>query len=102
MMDARDRAEARLNLAMLPAGVVLVVVTAVALVAVLGFAIDLLVVQGADWPWYFGWSLAAAAVALRNLGKSFETMSALDVPGTLATLAWSAAIVVAWPGWWLG
>lgn len=100
-MNANDRAEARLNLAMLPVGAILAVVAGVALIAVVGLAIDVLVEQGPDWGWYLAWSAVAAAIALRNLVKSLETMSALDVRGTLVTLAWSAAIVAAWPGWWL-
>jgi|GEM_PF-3280239 len=101
-MNAQERGAARLHLAMLPAGVVLVVVAGVAFVAVIGLAIDMLLVQSPDWGWYFGWSVVAAGVALRNLRKSLETMSALDVKGTAITLVWSAAIVAIWPGWWLG
>lgn len=102
MMDARQRADARLHLAMLPAGVFLVAISGVAFVAVLGLALWVLAVQGDNWGWYFGWALAAAAVAARNALKSIESLSALDVRGTLITIGWSAAIGVAWPGWWLG
>ena len=102
MMDARDRSEARLSLAMLPAGALLATTAAIALVAVIGLAIEMLVVQGPNWGKYLGWSVIAAAVALRNLAKSLESMSALDIRGTLMTIGWSIAIVAAWPGWWLG
>lgn len=102
MMDARQRADARLHLAMLPAGVFLVVVSGVAFVAMLGLALWMLAVQGGNWGWYCIWGLAAAVIAARNFLKSIESLSALDVRGTLVTLGWSAAIVAVWPGWWLG
>ena len=101
-MTPVDRSEARLNLAMLPVGIALAVISAIAFVAVVGLAIATIVRQGDDWGWYLGWSMIAAAVALRNLAKSLETMSALDVRGTAVTLGWSAGIVLLYPGWWLG
>jgi hypothetical protein len=101
-MTPADRSEARLNLAMLPIGIALAVISGLAFVAVVGLAIATIVQQGDDWIWYLGWSLLAAAVALRNLAKSLETMSALDVRGTAVTLGWSARIVLAHPRWWLG
>ncbi len=100
-MTPADRSEARLNLAMLPVGIALAVVSAVALVAVVGLAFWTMAGGGNTWPWYFGWSCLAACVALRNLAKSLETMSALDMRGTLVTLGWSAGIVLLYPGWWL-
>ena len=42
-----------------------------------------------------------AAYLARLTGHRIESMSALDVRGTLVTLALSAAIVLAYPGWWL-
>jgi hypothetical protein len=101
-VTAADRSEARLNLAMLPVGIALAVISAIAFVAVVALAIVTIIGRAGDWAWYFSWSLTAAAVALRNLAKSLETMSALDVRGTLVTLGWSAGIVLIWPGWWLG
>ncbi len=101
-MTPADRSEAWLNLAMLPVGIALAAISGLAFVAVVGLAIATIVRQGDDWGWYLGWSLIAAALAVRNLAKSLETMSALDVRGTLVTLAWSAGIVLIWPGWWLG
>jgi hypothetical protein len=101
-MTPADRSEARLNLAMLPVGIALSVMSALAFVAVVGFGLFSIAAGGDDWHWYFGWSALAAVVALRNLAKSLETMSALDVRGTLVTLGWSAGIVLLYPGWWLG
>jgi hypothetical protein len=101
-MTLADRSEARLNLAMLPVGIALAVISGLAFVAVVGLAIATIVQQGDDWGWYLGWSLLAAAVAVRNLATSLETMSALDVRGTLVTLGWSAGIVLLFPRWWLG
>lgn len=100
-MTPADRSEARLNLAMLPAGIALAVISAVAFVAVAALAVVTTIRRADDWGWYLGWSLVAAAVALRNLARSLETMSALDVRGTLVTLGWSVGIVLIWPGWWL-
>ncbi len=100
-MTPADRSEARLNLAMLPVGIALAVISAIAFVAVAALAISTIVQQGDSWIWYLGWSLIAAAVALRNLARSLETLSSLDVRGTLVTLAWSAGIVLSYPGWWL-
>ncbi len=101
-MTPAGRLAARLHLAMLPVGIALAVISAIALVAVAALAIATILRQGDDWGWYLGWSLVAAAVALRNLARSLETMSALDIRGTLVTLAWSAGIVLIYPGWWLG
>jgi hypothetical protein len=101
-VTSADRSEARLNLAMLPVGIALAVISGLAFMAVVALAIATIVRQGDAWGWYLGWSLVAAAVALRNLAKSLESMSALDVRGTAVTLGWSAGIVLIWPGWWLG
>ena len=101
-MEPRERAEARLGLAMLPTGAVLVVIAAAMLVAAVVLAIVAVVDHGPGWQWYAGWGLVAAGVSLANLRRAFETTAALDTRGAIVTLAWMGGIVGTWPGWWLG
>ena len=99
-MIPAQRREARIALAMLPFGAVTVIVSAVALVAVLLFALAALFRAGAGW-WYIGWALLALVVAARNLRAGIAIMAAFDWRPAPLVLATSAAIVAAWPGWWL-
>lgn len=101
-MTPEQRGDARISLAMLPIGVVLVIASVIGIAAVFADAVYQIAAEPDDWGWHFAWCGFALVVGTRNLLKSLETMSALDVAGTMVTLGWSAAIVVAWPGWWLG
>jgi hypothetical protein len=100
-MTPAQRREGRIGLTMLPVGLALVIAAVIGIVAVAALAVTQLVAGDDDWGWYVGWAAFAFAGGVRNLLKSLESMSGLDVRGTLVTLAWSAAIVVAYPGWWL-
>lgn len=100
-MTPAQRREGRMSFAMLPVGLVLVLAAVIGGIAALALGVAQAVRQDDDWGWYAGWALLAAAVGLRNLVGSLRAMSALDVRGTLRTIALSAAIVAAYPGWWL-
>jgi len=101
-MTPAQRRAARISFAMLPVGLALVLAAALGSIAALALGLAELIRQGDDWGWYAGWALAAAAIGARNFIRSLQTMSALDIRGTLVTIGLSAAIVVAYPGWWLG
>lgn len=101
-MTPAQRREARISFAMLPLGVVLIVAAALGVIAAFALALFHLATQDANWGWYVGWSVLALAVGVRNLVKSIAAMAALDVGATVVTIGLSAAVVVAYPGWWLG
>lgn len=101
-MTPAQRREARISFAMLPVGLVLVLAAVTGSIAVLALGLAELIRQDDDWGWYVGWALVAAALGVRNLIRSLQNMSALDVRGTLIMIGISAAIVAAYPGWWLG
>ncbi len=101
-MTPAQRCEGKISFAMLPVRAVLVVAAVLGILAVFALALLHLATQDANWGWYVGWSVVALAFGLRNLTKSLEAMSALDVRGALATIGLSAIIVAAYPGWWLG
>jgi len=100
-MTPAQRREARISFAMLPVGFVLVLAAVLGNVAVLALALLHLATQDANWVWYVGWCALAFAMGLRNLVRSLQDMSALDVRGTLITIGLSVVIVAAYPGWWL-
>ena len=101
MMTPAQRREARVSFAMLPVGLLLVLAAAVGSVAAAALGLAELIRQDDNWGWYVGWALLAAAIGVRNLVRSLRNMSALDVGGTLITIALSVVIVAAYPGWWL-
>ena len=101
MITPSQRREARISFAMLPVGAVLVLAAVLGILAVFGLALLHLATQDANWGWYVGWCALALATGVRNLIRSLQNMSALDVRGTLVTIALSAVIVAAYPGWWL-
>ena len=101
-MTPAQRREGKVGLAMLPIGAVLVLAALVGSVAVLALALLHLGTQDGQWGWYVGWCVVAFVAGVRNFLKSLQTMSALDVRGTLITIGISAVIVAAYPGWWLG
>lgn len=100
-MTPAQRREGRISFAMLPIGAVLVVAGVLGSVAVLALALFHLATQDGHWGWYVAWCAVAFGLGLRNLGRSLRDMSALDVRGTMITIGISAAIVAAFPGWWL-
>lgn len=100
MTPARRR-EARISFAMLPVGLVLVLAAVLGGVAAAALGLAELIRRDDHWGWYACWALVGAAIGVRNLVRSLRNMSALDVGGTLVTIGLSAAIVVAYPGWWL-
>ncbi|WP_186728988.1 hypothetical protein [Sphingomonas panacisoli] len=100
-MTPAQRRDASISFAMLPIGLGLVLAAAIGSVAALALGLSELIRQDGNWGWYAGWALGAAAIGVRNLVRSLQNMSALDVGGTLITIALSAAIVAAYPGWWL-
>ena len=101
MITSAQRRQGRIGLAMLPLGAVLVLASAIGVVSVLVLALSEVVTRGPGWGWYVGWCLLAAVIGVRNLVRSLQTMSALDVGGTFITIMLSAAIVATYPGWWL-
>ena len=100
-MTPAQRREAWTSFAMLPVGLVLVLAAIIGSTAALALGLVELIRQDDNWGWYAGWALFAAAIGARNLVRSFQTMSALDVRGTFVTIGLSAGIVAAYPGWWL-
>lgn len=100
-LTPRQRLEARCTLAMLPLGGVLALASVAGVLAAVALGLDALVRDAPNAPWSVVWSIAAAAVGGRNLVGSLRAMSAFSWRENLLTLAWSAAIVATWPGWWL-
>ena len=100
-MTPAQRRESAISFAMLPVGAVLALAAVLGCAAVLALALTHLATQDANWGWYVGWSAPAFALGLRNVVRSLQNMSALDVGGTFVTIVLSAAIVAAYPGWWL-
>ena len=100
-MTPAQRREARISFAMLPVGFVLVLAAIIGSIAAVAFGLAELIRQDDNWSWYAGWALIVAAIGVRNFVRSLRNMSALDVRGTLVAIALSAAIVAAYPGWWL-
>lgn len=87
-------------LAMLPFGAVTLSASAIAFLAVAVLALVSPFRPGAWW-WYTAWALLAAPVAARNMLAGIAIMAAFDWRPVPLVLATSAAIVAAWPGWWL-
>ena len=85
---------------MLPVGVVVLIVSALALVAAVLLALAA-PFRGGQWLWIELWAIAAAVVALRNTLAGIAITAAFDWRPLPLALATSAAIVGAWPGWWL-
>jgi hypothetical protein len=96
MMDAGQRREARVAMAMLPAGAILAVGSLLAVPVLLLFAIIGLF-GGIGWRMEL-WYLLAAAVGLRNGVKGIEIVSAFDWrPLPFALILW-ALVVALHPG----
>ena len=100
-MTPAQRRVGRIGFTMLPVGIVLVAAAMIGSIAVFALALFHLATQDANWGWYVGWSVLALALGVRNLVRSLQTMAALDVGGTLVTIALSVGIVATYPGWWL-
>lgn len=101
-MTPAQRREGKISFAMLPVGLVLVLAAVLGSVAVFALGLAELIRQDDNWGRYVGWASLAAAIGVRNLVRSLQDMSALDIGGTLATIGLSAIIVAAYPGWRLG
>jgi hypothetical protein len=99
MTPAQQR-EARIALAMLPVGVVIMVVSAVAFVAVVLLAL-VTPIRGGAWEWTLLWAIVAAVVAARNTLAGIAITAAFDWRPVPLVLLLSTLIVAAWPGWWL-
>jgi hypothetical protein len=102
MMDAQQRAEARLHLAMLPLGIILTLAGVAGFLAFAVFAILVPLHHIHAWGWKEIWLIAAAALAVRNLIAGIATMSALDWKQGLLTIGLWGVVVLAYPGWWIG
>ena len=101
-MTPAHKREARVSLAMLPIGGTVLVVSAFALILVAALGIDVAMRRPSGWAWVAGWSLLAVIVALRNMRAGIAMMSAFDWRPLPFTMALSALLIAAWPGWWLG
>ncbi len=99
-MRTRD-VESRIALAMLPLGALVTIASVAGFVAVLALAADVAWHRRAGGGWWLGWCTIALAVAVFALRKGIETMATFDWRVAVAPLTLSAAIVAAWPGWWL-
>ena len=99
-MTAAQQRDARIALAMLPVGVVVMVVSAFAFVAVTLLALATPFAGGAAW-WTVSWALAAAGVAARNTLAGIAITAAFDWRPLPLVLLLSGGIIAAWPGWWL-
>ena len=100
-MTRAARRATRVALAMLPVGAAAFVAAALGGVAAAALAMAAAFGAVAHPGWTIVWSLAALAVAWRNLLAGIAVMSAFDwrpLPGIVAS---GVAIVAAWPGWWL-
>lgn len=101
LTDPAHRREARVALAMLPVGVIVMVVSALAFVAVVLLAIAA-PFRGGAWLPTVAWALVAAAVAVRNLLAGIAITAAFDWRPLPLTLLLSGLILLAWPGFWAG
>lgn len=101
-MNAAQRREARIALAMLPIGAMVLIASALTFVAVVGLAILTLFARPAHWGWTELWCMLAAAIAIGNTRSGIEIMSAFDWRPLPGTVALSGGVVASWPGWWLG
>ncbi len=91
-----QRREAGLALTMLPVGAIMLVVSALAIPAVLTLGVDVAMRQPSGWSWTLAWCLAATAIALWNMRAGIAMMCALDWrPLPFASLR-SAAVVAGW------
>lgn len=100
-MNAAQRREARIALAMLPIGATILIASVLAFVAVVALAVLTLFTRPAHWGWTDLWCVLTAAVAIRTARAGIEIMSAFDWRPLPGTLALSGGVVAAWPGWWL-
>ncbi|WP_419807577.1 hypothetical protein [Sphingomonas sp.] len=96
-LSRSQRREVRIGLATLPFGAVTLVVSALALPAVVSLAIAAPFRGGV---WFLLWALLAAIVAVRNMLAGIAIMAGFDWRPAPLVLARSGAIVAGWPGWW--
>ena len=101
LTSSAHRREARLALAMLPVGVTVMIVSAVAFIAVVLLALAT-PFRGETWLPMLLWALVAAAVAARNIFAGIAITAAFDWRPLPLTLILSVLIVAAWPGFWVG
>jgi hypothetical protein len=94
-MTGKDRREAQVALAMLPVGVTVMVVSALAFVAVVLFALAT-PFRGGAWWWGEAWALVAAAVALRNTLAGIAITAPFDWRPLPLVVLTSVGIVAAW------
>lgn len=99
-MTPAQRWEGRLALAMLPIGVAVLVMSALAIPAVVTLGVDVGVRRPSGWNWTAAWCLAATVIALWNMRAGIAMMTAFDWRPLPAALLLSGAVVAAWPDWW--
>ncbi len=99
-MAIRDT-ESRVALAMLPLGALLSLASAGGFIAVVVLALDMAIRQPADARLWLLWCLPAAAAAAWNTRKAIEVMATFDWRVAVPVVLLSAAILGAYPGWWL-
>lgn len=99
-MAIRDT-ESRVALAMLPLGALLSLASAGGFIAVVVLALDMAIRQPADAQLWLLWCLPAAAAAAWNTRKAIEVMATFDWRVAVPVVLLSAAILAAYPGWWL-
>ena len=99
-MTPAHRREARVALAMLFAGAVVLVGSVLGLLAIAALAATAPFDGRAGLVWIEGWCLIAAGVAAWNARAGIAMMSAFDWRPLPPVLLLSAGIVVASPTWW--
>ena len=81
---------------MLPIGGTVMVVSAIALAAIVTLGVDIGLRRPGGWGWWLAWCLVAAGVTLWHVRSGIEMMSAFDwrpLPGTLLR---SAGVMAGW------
>jgi len=100
-MNRKDRLEARLALAMLPAGALMTFVSVIAFIIIMLLIFATVVQRPHAATILLVWCAAALVTAGVNIVKSIETMSAFDWRALIPVVALSVVITAAYPGWWL-
>ncbi len=100
-MTTRDRARARVALAMLTVGAAMALLSVIASIIILVLIFATLIQRPAAAALLLVWCAAALIVAGANAVKSIEVMSAIDWRALIPAALRSSAIVATYPGWWM-